>query len=201
MQIRQAERRLRFVARAQANRIADGWKIHATEASVDPSMGAAIEVDGKKMGLKGRFDRIDYHPDRRRWAILDYKTHGFTPEKKHLRRDYETGTYRWIDLQLPLYREMVPYLGIDVPPEEVELGYFNVSDKADETKINIAGFTPDQMDNASRLIRDCVRRVFACDFAPTDDRVTYDDYEMILQTGVPTRMLSRLDMIEEDVEV
>ena len=144
LQIEQAERRLRSVAKAQAERIDAGWKIHATEASVDPSMGAMIEVDGKKMGLKGRFDRIDYHADSQRWAILDYKTHGSRPDQKHLRRDYETGTFRWIDLQLPLYREMIPYLGIETPEEtsigeafdidDVQLGYFNVSEKADENE-------------------------------------------------------------------
>ncbi|MCC9601055.1 PD-(D/E)XK nuclease family protein [Stieleria sp. JC731] len=199
MQISQAQRRLKFVAQSQAKRIGEGWQIHATEASVNPSMGAAIEVDGKKMGLKGRFDRIDFHPELNRWAILDYKTHGSPPEKKHLRRKGESGKDNWIDLQLPLYREMIPYLGIEVPRDEVELGYFNVSDKEEETKINLASFSTEQLDAASELIRDCIRNIFACKFEPTEEMVLYDDYEMILQTGVPTRMLSRMD--DEEVGV
>ena len=129
LQIRQAERRLRFVAKAQADRIGAGWRIHATEASVDESKGACIKVDGKKMGLRGRFDRIDRHLDDGQYAILDYKTHGVVPLKKHLKKNRGSGEYEWIDLQLPLYRLMVPFLGIDVPPETVQLGYFNVSDK------------------------------------------------------------------------
>ncbi|MDM4018778.1 PD-(D/E)XK nuclease family protein [Roseiconus lacunae] len=199
MQIRQAQQRLRFVAEAQAERIDQGWQIHATEASVDPSMGAAIEVDGRKMGLKGRFDRIDYHPDKDCWAILDYKTHGSPPEKKHLRNARDGDDAEWIDLQLPLYREMIPYLGIEVPRDEVQLGYFNVSDKKEETRINLANFTTGQLDVASELIRECIRRIFACDFAPTEDLVQYDDYEMILQTGVPTRMLTQMDLAEDEV--
>ena len=51
------------------------------------------------------------------------------------------GVYQWIDLQLPLYRMMVPFLGIKEDPSTVELGYFNISEKDDETKINIAETT------------------------------------------------------------
>lgn len=189
LQIRQAEKRLRFVATEQAKRIDQGWRIYAIEASVEESKGAGIKVDGKMMGLRGRFDRIDQHIDTKQYAILDYKTHGHKPEKKHLKKNRETGEFEWIDLQLPLYRLMVPFLGIKSPPEEVQLGYFNVSDKAEETKINLADFPEPLMNDAEALIQQCIRRIFACDFQPTDKRVMYDDYEMILQTGVASRML------------
>jgi hypothetical protein len=86
LQVAQAERRLKAVAKAQAGRIADGWTIHASEASVDEKGGAGIDVGGKRMGLRGRFDRIDFHKATGRWAIRDYKTHGHKPEKKHLRK-------------------------------------------------------------------------------------------------------------------
>ncbi len=190
LQVRQAEQRLRFVAAEQAKRIDQGWRIHATEASVEESKGAGITVDGKKMGLRGRFDRIDRHEQTGQWAILDYKTHGHKPEKKHLRKNRDTGEFEWIDLQLPLYRMMVPFLGIEAPPQEVQLGYFNVSDKADETKINLAEFGEPLMQQAMDLIHQCVRRIFACDFSPNEQGVMYDDYEMILQTGVASRMLA-----------
>lgn len=197
LQIRQAERRLRFVAAEQAKRIELGWRIHATEAAVAESKGAGVTVDGKRMGLRGRFDRIDHNQHTGQWAILDYKTHGHKPEKKHLRTNRETGEKEWIDLQLPLYRMMIPFLGIDADPQDVQLGYFNVSDKAEETKINIAEFSEPLMKQAEALIHQCVRRIFACDFAPTDQRVMYDDYEMILQTGVASRMLASASISEE----
>ncbi|KAA5543232.1 PD-(D/E)XK nuclease family protein [Roseiconus nitratireducens] len=189
LQIRQAELRLRHVAAAQAVRIAEGWRIYDTEAIVDGDKGAAITVDGQRMPLHGRLDRIDYHAATGRWAILDYKTHGHKPEKKHLRTDPASGQIRWIDLQLPLYRQMIPALGIDTDPREVQLGYFNVSDKAEQTRVNVADFGESLMDEAKQLIEDCVRRIFACDFAPTTGRVLYDDYAMILQTGVASRLL------------
>ncbi|MGB7346868.1 MAG: PD-(D/E)XK nuclease family protein, partial [Pirellulaceae bacterium] len=111
LQVKQAEKRLQVVARVQAERIVAGWQIHAAEASVNETPtttddgkvlpGAILMVDGKPMGIRGRFDRIDYHPDTGRWAILDYKTHGHKPEKKHLKKT-DDGE-QWIDLQLPLY--------------------------------------------------------------------------------------------------
>ncbi len=180
LQIRQAERRLKTVAIEQAKRIAEGWRIHDTEAVVDDRKnGACIEIDGFKMALRGRLDRIDFHPESGRWAILDYKTHGHKPEKKHLQKTEEG--YQWIDLQLPLYRMMIPYLDIDVNPVDVQLGYFNISDKDEETRINIAVFDEALMEQARELILDCVRRIRNEDFQPTNKPIEYDDYAMILQ--------------------
>ncbi|MEO1530460.1 MAG: PD-(D/E)XK nuclease family protein, partial [Planctomycetota bacterium] len=113
LQVRQAERRLRFVADEQAKRARDGWRIHATERAVNESDGAKVTIGNRSLGLRGRFDRIDHHPETNQWAILDYKTHGAPPKKKHLKWDVESKRYEWIDLQLPLYRMMAPFLGID----------------------------------------------------------------------------------------
>ncbi|MGB7329147.1 MAG: PD-(D/E)XK nuclease family protein [Rubripirellula sp.] len=191
IQVAQAERRLKAVAIVQAKRIADGWKIHASEASVSEKEGAGVDVDGRRMGLRGRFDRIDFHQATGRWAILDYKTHGHKPEKKHLEKSGDG--YRWIDLQLPLYRMMVPFLGIDAPPQEVSLGYFNVSEKDEETKINLAEFTEPQMKDAEQIIHHCIRQIWERKFDPTGERVEFDDYSMILQTDVASRMLDQDD--------
>lgn len=196
VQISQARRRLQVFARRQAERRAEGWLIHASEAAVGPEQGAVIDVDGQPMGLKGRFDRIDRHPDGR-WAVLDYKTHGHSPEKKHLRQTPEGE--QWVDLQLPLYRMMIPFLGIDVPPEQVQLGYFNIAEKDSETRIQIAQFSDAQMRDAHQLVIDCIGRIRRGDFAPTDQRVPYDDYAMILQTGVASRLLDQADSSSEEV--
>ena len=191
LQVAQAESRLKAVARQQAARVAAGWTIHASEAAVDETEGAGIDVDGRRMGLRGRFDRIDYHAQTGKYAILDYKTHGHRPEKKHLKKT-EDG-YQWIDLQLPLYRMMVPFLGIEADPSTVELGYFNVSEKDEETKINIADFSEVQMAEAIEVISDCIRGIWAEHFDPTPDRVQFDDYGMILQSGVASRLLDQTE--------
>jgi hypothetical protein len=91
---------------------------------------------------------------------------------------------------------MVPYLGIDAPPHEVELGYFNVSDKDDETKINLATFSEEQMADAESLIHQCVGAVLREEFEPTKERVEFDDYAMILQEGIAGKMLDTVEVGE-----
>lgn len=177
LQVHQARQKLSRVAEVQAERIAAGWRIDRVEAGVNEDV-AFLQIGGRPMGLRGRFDRIDHHPESGRYAILDYKTHGHKPEKKHLNKDGQ-----WLDLQLPLYRRMIPFLGIEADPADVEVGYFNIADKDSETRINLAPFTDQQWQSADLLIDDIVRRIFAGDFQPADQPPQYDDYAMILQEG------------------
>ncbi len=196
MQIHQAERRLMLVAEKQARRRAEGWEIRFAEASVDPKDGAGIDVDGRRMGLKGRFDRIDFHPQSGRWAILDYKTHGHKPLKKHI----DSSTGKWIDLQLPLYRLMTPYLDIDAPIEDIQLGYFNVAEQADNTGVNLAEFTPQQFAEANQVIFECIRGIWRNDFTRSTEPVSFDDYAMICQTGLAQTLLDEFTFAGEDEE-
>ncbi|WP_153555506.1 PD-(D/E)XK nuclease family protein [Roseimaritima sediminicola] len=193
MQIQQAKRRLSLVAEKQAVRRAEGWEIRFAEAAVNPSDGAAMKVDGKPMGLKGRFDRIDFHPQTGRWAILDYKTHGHKPLKKHI----DSATGAWIDLQLPLYRLMTPYLNLDAEVEEVQLGYFNVAEQAEQTGVHLAEFTAEQFAEATKVIEDCIRRIWAGDFTRSSDPVPFDDYAMICQTGLAQTLLDEFAAADE----
>jgi ATP-dependent helicase/DNAse subunit B len=182
LQVAQAERRLDVVAQRQAERIANGWRIRHAEISAGEKQGSGLEVDGQWMTINGRIDRIDHHPETGRWAILDYKTHGTAPEKTHFKKT--NAGIEWHELQLPLYRIMAPHLGIDVDPIEIELGYFNISQKDSETKINIADFGEVLMRQAKDEILRCIRDIRAGKFEPTEQPVQYDDYAMILQTGV-----------------
>jgi len=192
LQIEQARRRLRLVAKAQAERRRQGWRIWKVEASVGEQNNAGIDVDGRRMIIRGRFDRIDLH-DSGQWSILDYKTHGHHPRKKHLQKD-PRGGYRWVELQLPIYRLMIPYLvGQDVDPDAVTLGYFNIADKDSETRINQADFTSDEFHQAEQVIRDCIRRIWSGDFEPSVDPVLYDDYAMILQSDTASPWLDSDD--------
>ncbi len=195
LQVAQAERRLKVVAERQAERVADGWRIQHVEKSAGKDQGSGIEVDGRWMTLNGRFDRIDFQPRTGRWAILDYKTHGELPAKKHLKKT-DSG-YQWLELQLPLYRMMAPFLQIPVDPMEVELGYFNISQKDAETRINIAAFGEDLMSHAKELIHQTIRNIWNGKFEPTDKPVVYDDYWMILQTGIADKLLAGVGVEDE----
>jgi len=198
LQIEQARQRLRHVAIRQAEWRSRGWKIWKVEASVGEKDNAGIDIDNQRMLIRGRFDRIDRHEDGR-WAILDYKTHGHHPRKKHIEKTADG--FRWIELQLPIYRLMIPFLvGKDVNPKEVMLGYFNISEKESETKINEADFTDVEFAAADALIVQCVRSIRAGRFEPTNEPVRYDDYAMIMQSEIAEQLFDSDDGVGEDGE-
>ncbi len=191
LQVEQARRRLSHVAQAQAERRAQGWRIHAVEAPLSKDDTAGISVDGEWMPIRGRIDRIDRNEVTGQWAIIDYKTHGHTPRKKHLR--VAEGVSQWIDLQLPLYRMLVPFvLRADVEVSQVSLSYFNIGENREQTGVNDADFTAEEFAKADATIHDCVRRIRRGDFEPAA-AVEFDDYAMILQTGAVATLFQRLN--------
>jgi ATP-dependent helicase/nuclease subunit B len=88
-----------------------------------------LSVAGESILLSGRIDRIDRNERTGRWAVFDYKTSASprTPDEVHRGRSED----EWLDLQLPLYRHLLPFLmGPDggalmgsVAPDRIDLGY------------------------------------------------------------------------------
>lgn len=128
--------RLRRFAQHQAAAFEEGWQIAFVES--DASLIAPFEVDGAPadVKLKGKIDRIDWHPDGL-WRVIDYKTSAKakTPQKAH----YPSEKAGWKDLQLPLYLKLLPVLGAlqhgPVDPERTELVYFNLPAELDKSGI------------------------------------------------------------------
>src|SRR5690606_35854101 len=92
-----------------------GWRIVKVEVE-PPEPGVPFDVDGRPVLLRGRIDRIDRNERTGEWAVFDYKTSdtGQPPEKTHRRgRGKER---RWVDLQLPLYRHLLPAIEDDGAP-------------------------------------------------------------------------------------
>jgi RecB family exonuclease len=130
IQIEHLRIRLRGFAQWQAGWRRQGWRITGTEmhpAGGDP--GVPLSVDGESVLLSGRIDRVDHNDRTGEWAVFDYKTSDTSrsPEQVH-RRGREK---RWVDLQLPLYRHLLPFLiGPDGGPlmtvpdaHQAEMGY------------------------------------------------------------------------------
>ncbi len=120
LQLEQLEHRLRAFAGKQAEHRASGWQILASEWSPEPG-SVTIDVDGEPIELRGQIDRIDHHPERKAYAIWDYKT-GDTvkaPGTTHRRKNGE-----WRDLQLPLYCILAAQLIGEEPPQK--LGYIPI---------------------------------------------------------------------------
>jgi ATP-dependent helicase/nuclease subunit B len=102
LQREQLRARLHALAGVQALRNAQGWEIRAVEAA-PVGEGVPFTVDGLPILLRGRIDRVDFHPGTGRWQLLDLKTseRPTSPDEAH-----RTRRGVWKDLQLPLYRHL-----------------------------------------------------------------------------------------------
>ncbi|MFO0916303.1 MAG: PD-(D/E)XK nuclease family protein [Pirellulales bacterium] len=150
LQVRQLRRRLERFAIEQARVRSEGWEIEWVEAN--PETPAQLVVDDVPVELRGRIDRIDYHPEREVWRVWDYKT-GDTvkdPEKAHRKQD------DWCDLQLPLYRHICRQLGIEGP---IELGYICLSKSPQEEIFRVAAWTEEELRSADETAAWVVRQI------------------------------------------
>ena len=142
--------RFRALAERQAERMAEGWRIVHTEWT--PADGAAsLLVDGELLGLRGRIDRIDRHPELG-WALIDYKTG--TAVKEAVSAHVSTRG-RWKSLQLPLYRHLVQSLGIS---GDVMLGYASVSPDSNAAVWSVTRWETETLsaadEEAARIVRE-----------------------------------------------
>ena len=100
------QNRLPALVTWHAAQLRAGWRVVATEwpRAQDDAL-ATLDVDGSPQIIKFRVDRIDFH-DQRGWRIIDYKSSdgGFSIKDKVLRGG------KWIDLQLPLYKFLLPQI-------------------------------------------------------------------------------------------
>ena len=174
LQLEQLEYRLKIFAKRQARRRELGWEIRHVEWK--PANGAfELMVDDRPMLVRGRIDRIDYHPATNAWAIWDYKTGEdvSNPATAHLTKDG-----LWRDLQLPLYCLLAKELLGDQAPQEI--GYIAISREPEKI-----GFMPlgewgkgvefeKGVESALETIVDVVRRVRKGDFFGDDEFVSRD---------------------------
>jgi ATP-dependent helicase/nuclease subunit B len=172
-------RRLGAFARWQAKRAAAGWRITHAECKVND---AAIDVDGKPFGLRGRIDRVDVHRETGRLAIFDYKTSDTakSPDQAHRKGRAK----QWVDLQLPLYRHLAARAGlIDSPDAEVILGYIALPKTSDDTGDLAANWSADELAEADETAGDVIRairdRVF---YPPGEVSARFDDFAAICGT-------------------
>ena len=98
---------------------------------------------------------------------------------------------RWIDLQLPLYRELLS-ASMDLP-DDVEMAYFNLPKAVSETGLSLwDGFSGELGSSA----RECASGVIAAireeRFWPPAEHLVYDDFERIL-LGDPTAAVEGID--------
>lgn len=158
VQVEQIRYRLKSFAQWQAEWATQGWRIKFTETN-EFKEPPYIEVDGEPMYLRARLDRVDYNAKTNEWYILDYKSGeaGDTPEKTH-RVDGE-----WHDLQLPLYRVLAKFLGVE---GKIRMGYILLPKDVGRIGLAPAEWADADLEQALETARNVVRRVRRQEFWP-----------------------------------
>lgn len=198
IQAESARQRLLAAARVQAEQRRDGWRIEQVEAALG---GGNWELDG--VLIRGRVDRIDRHETSGAIRVLDYKTSesGSAPQPAHMatvtaatRRDwlppyavFEAGgkTWRWKDLQLPLYR-----LGLaEQFGDAIQCGYFTLPKSVAETGVQSWDSLSDEHDEAAlRCASGVIGDVLRGRFWPAPAPSWNDDYAT-LHLGRPEQTI------------
>jgi len=189
IQLDAAKQRLRAAARVQAGLVKEDWQILDSEVR--------IEAELASMRISGRIDRIDRHMKTGQIRILDYKTsdNPQKPDEAHFGSvkdevadymlvDVDGKQKRWTDLQLPLYRILLPKEKYN--ENNIELGYFNLPRATDGTRVAVWEDLNDELVGsatacAERIVEDIRNRRFW----PPVERVQYDDFESLFPAAVP----------------
>jgi RecB family exonuclease len=212
IQLRHLSARLARVADWHASAMADGWRIAGIEVRPEDAEGQPVDVplpgDAGGIGLRGRIDRVDHHPESGRWRLIDYKTSedGENPTGTHLKGRGEKR--RWEDLQLPLYRLLLPHLpladGSALPPDPerstlVEVGYVVLPRDLDRAGWLPAAFTAEDLeeawDRAAELARELQSGVVRFDRPRMDRALNRNDplRPVLGLTGLPRDAASVYD--------
>lgn len=162
VQLEQLRSRLHAFAHWQAQWAAQGWCIKQVEADVG-NCKAPFVVDGQPMYLHGRIDRIDVHRDTGEHIVFDYKTGDKAKKPEEAHRSGRKADKQWVDLQLPLYRHLLPALGV---AGEVRLGYILLPKDPASTGEALAEWTPEELQSADEAAAEVVRKVRREEFWP-----------------------------------
>lgn len=182
LQIEQLRRRLGAFAHLQAELAELGWEIRHVEHADQESDPPFDLGDGRSIHLRGRIDRIDFHPQHG-WRILDYKStaKGESPEEVHRKsKKGKKQEKEWIDLQLPLYRRLARPLGVE---GRVQLGFLLLPEDSARTRVELAEWTDEELSEADELAREAARGILDQRFWPPSDVRDYDDWAAICQAN------------------
>ena len=155
LQAEMVRSRLSVFATRQAERAAQGWKVHAVELSFGDSAHDDYpsvpfpSIDG--LPLRGKIDRIDLHEELG-FQALDYKTGKSATGAK---KSHWTSRSGWIDLQLPLYRALLRSIGTEVPASG--LGYVLIPAIGEDCGFDLAGWTDAELEEAEAEAAEIVR--------------------------------------------
>lgn len=190
VQYLQLEERLRQFSLLQSMHRAEGWEIRHVEYPF-AAQEVYLDVPAGRMYLKGRIDRIDYHPESNTWAALDYKTgkNVSLPERTH---QTDEG---WQDLQLPLYERAMRCMGFE---GDIELGFIALPASVEKSAFYTAEWSQEELCNAHEIAQSVAEQVLRGIFWPPsmiDQR--FDDFAELLEPEQHAELLECLEQEEE----
>ncbi|MBM3863864.1 MAG: PD-(D/E)XK nuclease family protein, partial [Verrucomicrobia bacterium] len=180
--------RLHAMAALQAEERTKGWSIIATEKRLSLNDPQPMAIG--PLTLTGTIDRIEVNEAEGLLRILDYKTFGTAkkPRETHWRAPRESEPVEaaifnvgdkeqaWSDLQLPLYRHMVPHLWPEHADKRIEVGYFLLPADPEETKIEPLALDDTLQKSAVACAEEIAQRVANGRFWPPATEVGYDSF-------------------------
>ncbi len=178
IQVEQIRHRLNVFSQWQASWVQQGWETKFTEIGFGKNASLKLD-DGSSITLRGRIDRVDYHPKLDEWVIFDYKTSdkAKSPEKTHRYQN------EWIDLQLPLYRHLAKPFGVK---GKVRLGYITLPRTTPQIRDQIAEWSEDELQEADDVARMIAEKVINQEFWVELEKPIswFQEYSGICQDGV-----------------
>jgi ATP-dependent helicase/nuclease subunit B len=187
LQGEQMKRRLRAFANWQADRTRQGWEIVHVELEA-LGTSAPLWVDDEPFYLRGRIDRVDVNRSTGELAIIDYKTGDsmIEPDKQHRSKEM------WVDLQLPLYRHLLPGTAIDPSILDaaagISLGYICIPKAIEDTNYYPAPWSTEELDDADQVAADVVRGLRLGIFEPRSNNEEavrrYPEFSRLCQDGM-----------------
>ena len=176
----------------------EALKAHGARHIQETEHVVALDMDG--FTLRGRIDRIDLTEEGDR-EVIDYKTSdnptaparahlaalGGKAPPAHLPEDafFEDGrkTFRWTDLQLPLYCLALRGSG----GEAARAAYFNIGKTREKSAFEFwDGLTTDHLDRAEACARAILSRIRAGAFWPPNPDISrdFDDFAPLFPEGI-----------------
>lgn len=174
IQIEQIRSRFRSFAEWQANRSQAGWQIKHSEFKLPDDRVQLTLSDGTKISLSGRIDRIDYHPGKKQFAVIDYKTGENSGNFKKIVAKSD----QWSDLQLPLYVYACQALGFE---GEIEPAYLTLSKS--EVDYFPANWTAEDLNSAWEQAREVAANILNQKFWPPASKRLSPDFDVLFPSA------------------
>ena len=198
IQLHSLQQRLGAAAKVLVQNREDGWEVKFVEIDFEKILGAPWIREG--LEIRGRIDRVEYHPVRKCWRVIDFKTSArpVAPFEAHVKTG-QPGSHLaflgdavtvpdqakvsvWKNLQLPLYAAVLAK-HYDQP---VEAAYFNLPPALMQTglvswpDLSTSGL----IDSALRCADAVIHAIQKARFWPPNPKPEFDDYARIFIRGV-----------------